>query len=374
MNSNRYEIVVLGTFQQQAEALRSQFSSVAVLFNKARFVRNAHEMNTSSKVDYIPYYATSSITEYFEIRKALKKLKPSFIYVNGFRQLLPISLMLSNPFDFKRKPIILATSHNPMVWESAYKRKLMAFLFDKLTDGVFTIASFQETWLRKLGLRQGKISTIHNPVDTKQFSCEINSGVNQNKEFIFHGTPILVTVANLLPRKGQDVVIRAIMKLTKEFPDIHLVLTGEDITGGAYKQKLIELVESEGLQKHVSFIGDVSHERVPSLLASVDISVLSSFNEVCPYIILESLACGRATIATTVGGNPDLIKDRFNGMLVPPGNEEALASAIRDLCLNSELKKNIEINARRTAEENFSIDVIGKKHRIFLEMIESKRS
>jgi glycosyltransferase involved in cell wall biosynthesis len=94
---------------------------------------------------------------------------------------------------------------------------------------------------------------------------------------------------------------------------------------------------------------------------------------VCPFILLESLSVGKVTISTAVGGIPDIIKNEFNGFLVRPGDTKAFADCILKVISNPSLKMSIEKQARISAVENYSYDVIGREHKDFLASLTQKK-
>ena len=89
------------------------------------------------------------------------------------------------------------------------------------------------------------------------------------------------------------------------------------------------------------FLGSVPRERVLRLFRAADASLLSSAWENLPHTVLESLALGSPVIATAVGGVPELVRDGENGLLVPPGDSAALATAIRRFFADEDLRRRL---------------------------------
>jgi glycosyltransferase involved in cell wall biosynthesis len=155
----------------------------------------------------------------------------------------------------------------------------------------------------------------------------------------------------------------------KEINSVRLVLIGNYSPISPYVRYLNDLIAELGLETNVYILKNVNHCQIPRILRSSDISVISSWNEVCPFILLESLSVGKATISTAVGGIPDIIKSEFNGFLVPPGDIKAFADCIFKIINNPALTMSIEKQARISAIENYSHDVIGRAHKDFLTSI-----
>ena len=87
--------------------------------------------------------------------------------------------------------------------------------------------------------------------------------------------------------------------------------------------------------------------------------------------LLEAMSAALPVIATSVGGIPEVIRDGFNGLLVPPEDPAALASAIDYVCNDSALAKNLGNNAHKTIEERFSLDKVARSYsQIYQELVQ----
>lgn len=168
----------------------------------------------------------------------------------------------------------------------------------------------------------------------------------------------LLCPAALLPVKGHAYLIEAIARLDE---DIELWLAGE----GPLRKRLEAQVTELGKQDLVRFLGHLPHESCLGLYAErrVDAVVLPSVdlgNGVCegiPVALIEAMAYGLPVISTTTGGIPELLGDGA-GLLVPPGDADALASAITCLKRNSELRKQLGDKGRRRVEQEFSVEKV----------------
>ena len=135
--------------------------------------------------------------------------------------------------------------------------------------------------------------------------------------------PVLVTVGRLAPVKRVDVALQAMRLL----PDnVHFVIVGE----GNDRESLEALAESI-MPGRAHFVGRQEHDITLKYLRAADLFVLSSATEGLAHVLLEALIVGTPSVATSVGGNPEVVIDGENGRLVPTENPQALADAIRDL-------------------------------------------
>lgn len=136
----------------------------------------------------------------------------------------------------------------------------------------------------------------------------------------------LVLVGRLAAVKGVPVLLEALARVT-DIPGLRLTLVGD----GPDRAALEARTRALGLSGRVTFAGYQTSSQVAATLRDADALVLPSFAEGLPVVLMEAMATGLPVIATQIAGIPELVRDGENGRLVPPGNAEALAAAIRDL-------------------------------------------
>ena len=133
---------------------------------------------------------------------------------------------------------------------------------------------------------------------------------------------LILSVGALIPRKAQDLLIRALPAL----PDATLVLAGHGASEGDYRALASQL----GVADRVSFLGSVPHDDLPALFAAADVMALVSASEGLANAWVEALACGTPIVASDVGGIRELVKSPAAGRIVDR-NPEAIAAAIKDI-------------------------------------------
>ena len=151
------------------------------------------------------------------------------------------------------------------------------------------------------------------------------------------------------PRKGHHILFRAMQQLSSGYPDVYCVVIGD----GPARSSLEAQVRQLGLSDRVKFVG--TQYDVEAWLSALDLFVLPSLNEGFPMAILEAMAAHRPVIATAVAGVPDIIIDHESGILIPPGNVDALARALQELLDDPELAKRLGEAGRTRFEERFDI-------------------
>lgn len=165
-----------------------------------------------------------------------------------------------------------------------------------------------------------------------------------------HSLRKVVVVANLRAGKGHDVLIDAAAIVLRQFPDATFELVG----GGPERDNLVSRAHARGVAHAVSFVGH--QDDVAARLAAGHIFVLPSRSEAFPNAVLEAMAAGMPIVASGVGGINELIRDGRTGLLVPPGDPQALAGGICRLLIDSALAARLGAAARDEAESGFSFD------------------
>lgn len=200
-------------------------------------------------------------------------------------------------------------------------------------------------WLvETVHIPEAKVSNIYDGVDTQRFVRETSESCDLSLELppgFQAGTSrvLLGTVGRLAAVKDQQLLLVALHHLTSERPELRdklrLVVVGE----GPERSSLSAMINKLMLNDLVWLAGD--REDVPALLRIMDIFVLPSLAEGLPLTLLEAMATGLPIIATSVGGNPELVQDGTTGLLFPAGDADALARAISTLIDDPALRQGM---------------------------------
>jgi colanic acid/amylovoran biosynthesis glycosyltransferase len=159
----------------------------------------------------------------------------------------------------------------------------------------------------------------------------------------------LVTVARVQHGKGHDITIRAVARLREAGRGVRLRIVG----GGPERSALQSLAEHLGVAGSVEFAGSLSEAEVMRSLRAADAFVLATHFDALGVAYMEAMALGVPTIGTDAGGVGEVITHEYDGLLVPPEDDERLAVAIGRLIDDPELRRRLGRNARRTIVERF---------------------
>ncbi len=160
----------------------------------------------------------------------------------------------------------------------------------------------------------------------------------------------IVTTARLVEWKGLDGIVRATAILKKKYPDVKAVIAGD----GPEEEKLKKLAKELGVDDCIRFTGRVSRAETWHLRKSSEVYVLNSTYEGLPHTALTSFAARIPMVATDIPGTNEAVYNEISGLLVPPGDDTALAAAISRLFDDSALRAKLVKGAEHILNEKFS--------------------
>ena len=163
---------------------------------------------------------------------------------------------------------------------------------------------------------------------------------------------LLGTIANLLPLKGYEVMLDALPAILSAMPAVHYLIIGGG--GAEYCARLKAIAVERGIAERVHFAG--FQESVGSYLSALDLYVHPSLKEAFGLAVVEAMAMGKAVVATTTGGLPEVVAQGVTGLLVPPGDVESLAATVVSLLEDRARREQMGRNGRARAQERFSLD------------------
>ncbi|MCX7626282.1 MAG: glycosyltransferase family 4 protein [Candidatus Sumerlaeaceae bacterium] len=219
----------------------------------------------------------------------------------------------------------------------------------------------------------GKICTIYNGVDTDRFRPNCAEYREQLIAKLFPETNpqrvfLVGAAGNLRPIKGYDVLLQAAV-LLRHLSNFRFIVWGE----GSERDRLEKAIESYGLKKYFVLGGFVNN--LPECLASCDCFVQPSRYESFGLAAAEAMACGLPVIASNVGGLPELIDDGRTGFLVSPEQPHAIASHIRFLAENADLRQEMGKLAATRVRQYFTVErMVGEYLQLYSRLLQESQS
>lgn len=218
---------------------------------------------------------------------------------------------------------------------------------------------------RRMGIPAEKIEVIPSGI---RYEEEFNPGFFDltyvKKELGLEKKIVVGFSGRLVRLKGLIFLLYAQKILQKSIENLHLLVLGDG------SERLLLESMSKKLKLNATFVGWVKRSRVPFFLSAVDIFVNPSLSEGLPIAIMEAMSMEKPVVATDVGGTADLLESGKNGFLVPPGEVEILANAIRTLVLSDNLRLTMGRFGRKIIKRCFSWDaIIPKIEKVYEEVL-----
>ncbi|MFW5853648.1 MAG: glycosyltransferase family 4 protein [Patescibacteria group bacterium] len=291
---------------------------------------------------------------FFNTYRLIKKEKPDIIHLNSSKAggLGAVAAKITGI------PKIIFTIHGLPGQEPRPKwQKFLINIFTWLTivfcHKIITVSAKEARILKSWPLIKNKIFIITNGLPeinfkTKEIARELLlKKINLNK--IDNNHLWLGTIAELHPNKDLSTIIKAVALVIDKNPHTILVIIGS----GQEKNKLQKLIKQLAKQQNIFLLGSIPE--AGSYLKALDIFLLSSVKEGLPYVILEAGQAELATIATTVGGIPEIITDKNNGLLFKPKDINQAVFLITELLAKPNLRQKLGQELKKTITTDFTL-------------------
>lgn len=207
-----------------------------------------------------------------------------------------------------------------------------------------------------------KVRVVHNGVDLSEYDVsKVPSGVFRREMGIAPDATVVGFTGHIQPRKGIDTLVRAAAKVAKTRSDVVFVVVGANPVGSAedYRAQYEALARKHGIADRFLFAG--FREDVRYALKDFNIHVLPSYQEAFGRAIIEAMALELPVVASRVGGIPEIITHNVNGLLVPPGDADALAEQIGRLVDSPKLRSKLGEAAVTRVRERFDVTALTRR-------------
>lgn len=228
--------------------------------------------------------------------------------------------------------------------------KVRRYELDRV-DAVIAISRQVEESLIAGGVTASRVRTLYSGIDLSGNQPTPNGWAIRQMIGAPNGAVLLGTIANLFPRKGYEVMLRALPAIIRAVPTVQYLIVGSDESG--YADRLERLAQELKIAGHVHMVG--FQDPVQPFLAALDLYVHPALMEGFGIAVVEAMAMGKAVVATTTGGIPEVVAQGETGLLVPPGDAESLAVAVVSLLEDQVRREQMGRNGMVRAQERFSL-------------------
>ena len=274
-----------------------------------------------------------------------KMQKPELVHANVLHNNMLFAVYLKKKYKI---PFVISEHWTALQEENLGRTsaniKRIAKFIAKHADYIFPVSENLKKSLKMLGIKT-PMKVISNVVNTDVFRIRQTNG-NKSTRFLH--------VSSLIPRKRPDKIIETVHQLKVNGYDVSLEIGGDGDTA-----TLRRLVQKLNAEEYISIFDEISYEEVAEKMQTSDCFILFSDNETQGCVILESYACGKPVIATSVGGVPEFIKPGL-GILIEKANEQELYQSMQNFIENKITFNKPEV-LRDFVIDNFSKDIISNQ-------------
>ncbi|TAK31808.1 MAG: glycosyltransferase [Chloroflexota bacterium] len=239
----------------------------------------------------------------------------------------------------------------------------------RMVDRIVSNSEFATRELRRYLVPTRNVVIIPSLVDTEKFAplAEPERTGMRRELGVDEAVFLLAIVARLVPEKGHRVLFQALADVVKEFPRTRLLVVGT----GPREEDIKSAVGELGLTEFVTFMGHRTD--VPRIIGASDALVSSSYREGISISLLEAMSIGKPIVATAIGGSVEALEDGRTGLLVPPGDSTAIAAALRRLASDPDSARAMGREARRVAQERYSIPAVTRQvHALYEDILRGR--
>lgn len=331
---------------------RTRFEPVVLSFTDGPMMDRLRQMGVETRLIYTekPF----DIRVWGKVKRLLADERIDVIHAHGTRaasNVLWAARSLGIPVIYTIHGWSFHRDQNPLV--RRFRMRGEKWLTKKSAVNISVSASNQQTG--KEVIRGFESIVVNNGIDAKKFDPEGNYKNVREELGIAKDNLLLLFLARFTSHKQPLTLIRAFKQAVGRIEGMHLLMVGD----GDEKDAGLRLVKELGLEDRVTF--QAFRQDVPDVLAAADIFVLPSLWEGLPIGLLEAMAMRKAVIGTRVDGTREVLQDGVNGLMVEPGDVEALSGAIVRLAGDRELRESLRERAAETVRDRFNAAVMTRE-------------
>jgi glycosyltransferase involved in cell wall biosynthesis len=352
--ARKYEIVLVHGLSQESNMTASEKAAVEAQIESAR-VKGVRIVAVPSLVRRIS--PVNDVRTLYDLVRIIQQEKPDVVHTHTSKA----GIIGRLAAKIARVPFIVHTPHGHVFYGhfgAALSRVFLwvETLFSHLTDRVVALTGGEGRDYTDCNVYpEDKIVHIHSGVDIEKFRQSPVSVVEKKRSLGLAPNAMVVGfIGWLLPIKGPMHLLKAMEAVWHDHEDVVLVFIGK----GDLDVELRTAALQTGADGRINFLG--WRDDVEEIMPLFDIFVLPSLNEGMGRVLVEAMAAGKPIVASNVGGIPDLVQHDYNGLLVAPGDEKALATSIKQLLGNPQKAKLMGQRGREFCSQ-FSLESMVEK-------------
>jgi glycosyltransferase involved in cell wall biosynthesis len=260
-----------------------------------------------------------------------------------------------------RTPLIVHTLHSLVFhdyqpWIVNRTWWVVKKLCAPLTDHFISVSSIISEKAIAAGIApREKFTTIYSGMELDWFlEAQVDPLAVRRELGIPEDALVVGKIARLFPLKGHDQLLDAAPAIIQRHPNVRFFLIGDGVLLDHLQRRIRDL----GIGDHFIFAGLIPRERIPEMLAAMDVLVHTSLREGLARVLPQALAMGKPCVSFDIDGAPEVVIPGKTGYLVPPGDSEALAESVSRLLADPELRARMGEAGRRRVDPAFRADTM----------------
>ena len=300
-------------------------------------------------VFYLKGEGVNLIRPWLQLHCLLKQEKPNILHTHLPRaDLLGFLTCLSG---FSGSWVCSVHDIHTKSWRGRWALPLFGLLW-RQADRIIAISEAVKNWLvSSYKVLPERVQVVYYGIEPERW---VSPGRNLRSEWGLVGKPIVGTIGRLEPRKGHDILIRAMSSVVRQFPQITLLIAGHDPWG--YKSVLERLVTQLGMERHVRFLG--FQNDIPSFLHAIDVFAFASRSEGFGQVVIEAMAAGKPVVVSRIPPLTEIVIDGETGLYAEPENPESFAEKILWLLFHQEEAQNMGKQGQELVRRRFSAETM----------------
>ena len=318
------------------------------------FIKDIQAMNVP-----IWEYPITSLYSYQTMRRQLKFVRDlrreqiQVVHAYGFYP----NLFAIWPAALGTKSVTIASVRDMGVFTDRHKLKSLGqAMACRVADCIIANSYAVRDWLANQGLGRYDIQVIPNGIRMPEPRREDEPSPIRKEFGIDSKCPLIGVVGRLVRTKGLEFFLEAAATIASRYPTVRFLIVGESNIEPPYRLELEKRARNLNLTGRLIFTRQRSD--VPQIMREIDISVQPSLSESFSNTLLESMANGLPVVATSVGGNPEVVTDGKNGILVPAADAAALSRAMAQLLESADLAHRLGQAARDKVAREYSLECL----------------
>lgn len=308
------------------------------------------ELKRNVKIDVVHAHATSCLS-YAVLRRFLRGTREIkyIVHVHGttrgvmsaYRKFIP---EFSDQIKWRQHAEnLLSSLRQHVMWKRA--------------DALIAVSqSVADELVNSYGIAKERISVVSNGVDLEVFHHLRSRAVILERLGLDTSSRVILYLGGFRLLKGPKFLIQAAKIILEELENAQIIFVGnpQHPLEKPYVETMLNLIKKLRLNDMLHVVKNIPYIQMPQYMSAADVLVVPSIYEASPKVLFEAMACGTPVVATAVGGIRDIVTTGETGMLVKPGNSNALAEAIIKTLSNPDLRKKISLNCKNLVKEQFT--------------------